>query len=371
MKKICIFCGFYPLVKGGAEYQSKIISEKLSDSGYDVFFISFGHNEDSIISYNGFKIYTFRNPSKFDTFSLYERIGRKVSKVIDTEKPDIIYQRILNSYTPHLARITKKRSCRLYIHIADNYSLKFGSDLRSCVRRLFFSRIRRYIENGSKINYIAQTNWQFKRLQELGIKPCMRIYNMHPIPSDEVDSDLKLDGLSFLENDKKNVFWVANIRPVKRLDLLLKIAERHPNLNFIVIGRSSECASSDILRSGTFDNVFYLGERDNEFINKIFYRSTLLINTSDSEGFSNTFIQAWMRGVPVLSLNSDPDGLIEKHELGFFADGDLNSLEDSMVENCLNEEKRTLISLRCRDIAQDMFSSEINFKRLLAKFKEN
>lgn len=371
MKKICIFCGFYPLVKGGAEYQSKIISEKLTDSGYDVFFISFGHNEESIIRYDGFKVYTFRNPSKFDTFSLYEIIGRKISKVIDEEKPDIIYQRILNSYTPHLARIATKRSCRLYIHIADNYSLIFSSGLRSYVRKLFFFRIQRYINRGSKINYIAQTNWQFERLKELGIKPCMRIYNMHPIPNEDVDFDFQLSELSFLENNRKNVFWIANVRPVKRLDLLLELAERLNNLNFIIIGRPSECTSSNLLRSGCLKNVFYLGERDNCFINKALYKSTILINTSDSEGFSNTFIQAWLRGIPVLSLNSDPDGLINKHELGFFADGDLDLLENSIIENCFNEEKRTLVSKSCRDIAQDMFSTEANFKRLLAEFEEN
>ena len=33
-----------------------------------------------------------------------------------------------------------------------------------------------------------------------------------------------------------------------------------------------------------------------------------LVNTSDYEGFSNTFIQAWMRRVPIASLHVDPDG---------------------------------------------------------------
>jgi glycosyltransferase involved in cell wall biosynthesis len=50
---------------------------------------------------------------------------------------------------------------------------------------------------------------------------------------------------------------------------------------------------------------------------KYYVESTLLVNTSPSEGFPNTFLEAWGNGKPIVSLNFDPDELICKNKLGF------------------------------------------------------
>jgi glycosyltransferase involved in cell wall biosynthesis len=39
------------------------------------------------------------------------------------------------------------------------------------------------------------------------------------------------------------------------------------------------------------------------------------VNTSDYEGFPNTFLQAWIRRLPVVAF-CDPDGVIQRRGLG-------------------------------------------------------
>ncbi len=72
---------------------------------------------------------------------------------------------------------------------------------------------------------------------------------------------------------------------------------------------------------------------------KTYYKkSMVLINTSDFEGFPNTFIEAAMHHTPVISLNSDPNRMLSKHQCGVFCKGDFSLMVEEL-EKLLNSEK--------------------------------
>lgn len=116
-----------------------------------------------------------------------------------------------------------------------------------------------------------------------------------------------------------DVLWVNNLRAFKRPDRFLALASRFPALRFHMVGgtQPGEQALFDRIRSeaALLPNLHFHGAVPYTQVNDLYGRARLFVNTSDSEGFPNSFLQAWIRGTPVISF-FDPDGLIERERLG-------------------------------------------------------
>jgi glycosyltransferase involved in cell wall biosynthesis len=116
-----------------------------------------------------------------------------------------------------------------------------------------------------------------------------------------------------------DVLWVGNVRRVKRPDRVLWLAAQLPHVTFHVVGgsvRGEEALHGRMQGAATrFANLAFHGHLPYAEAGKLFGRARLLLNTSDTEGFPNTYLQAWIRGVPVVTL-IDPDRVIEREGLG-------------------------------------------------------
>src|SRR5690606_16431046 len=106
----------------------------------------------------------------------------------------------------------------------------------------------------------------------------------------------------------KRVVWIANLKPLKNPHAFVRLAQRFAlrnDIEFAMVGAPMLPGRwTDNLLSfiESVPNLQYLGAREQDEVNDLLERSHILVNTSDYEGFSNTFIQAWMRNVPVVSL---------------------------------------------------------------------
>jgi glycosyltransferase involved in cell wall biosynthesis len=112
------------------------------------------------------------------------------------------------------------------------------------------------------------------------------------------------------------------LRQPKRPDILAKIAQKLPDVRFVVCGAPTSHRSPpgygeqvvEMLRS--LSNVDYLGQVKPETAAQVIAGAAVLLSTSDGEGFPNTFLQAWSSGTPVVSLSIDPDNTIKRIGLG-------------------------------------------------------
>ena len=65
-------------------------------------------------------------------------------------------------------------------------------------------------------------------------------------------------------------------------------------------------------------------------IGDYFKRAKVLVSTSEAEGFPNVFIQACLHGVPILSLNVNPDDFLIRHSCGICCDGRMERLVEGL-----------------------------------------
>ena len=116
------------------------------------------------------------------------------------------------------------------------------------------------------------------------------------------------------------VLWVANIGHRKRPEKFVELARacEGGRLSFVMIGERSDGRLLDEIFSGQPANLQWLGKLSFEETLTWFDQAAFFVNTSISsgEGFPNTYIQAWLRGVPTFCLGADPDGVTTENGLG-------------------------------------------------------
>jgi glycosyltransferase involved in cell wall biosynthesis len=116
-----------------------------------------------------------------------------------------------------------------------------------------------------------------------------------------------------------DVLWVGNIQWLKRPDRVLELADRIPQVKIHMVG--APMSGQEVLfrkvaqAAAAKTNVVFHGRLSYRDTNDLYGRAKVLVNTSDIEGFPNSYLQAWIRGVPVVTL-IDPDRVIERQGLG-------------------------------------------------------
>lgn len=171
--------------------------------------------------------------------------------------------------------------------------------------------------------------------------------------------------LDFAQRDI-DVLWVNNIRAFKRADLAVDLAAALGDMPMHMIGgrqpRFESLYEEVERRAATTPNLTFHGRVPYHQINAFYERARVFANTSDSEGFPNSYLQAWARGVPVVAF-FDPDGVIAREGLGH-AVRNLHEMKEAVRRLATDAGAWQEASARCRAYMAREYGEE----RILAPY---
>jgi glycosyltransferase involved in cell wall biosynthesis len=169
--------------------------------------------------------------------------------------------------------------------------------------------------------------------------------------------------------------WVDRLVEYKLPDSYVELAEALPEARFrMVASVMSETPPGMAERieaaAERLPNLELLPPRPRSELLEEMQGAVALVKTSRVEGMPNGFLEAWARGVPVLSLNVDPDGKIANNDIGVAANGSMERLIEAAASLWRDPELRATTGERARRFVQDVHSPEAVADRWVALLQE-
>ncbi|WP_276258068.1 glycosyltransferase family 4 protein [Haloglomus litoreum] len=321
---------------GGAQLQQVLIGRALADRGHDVIFVENDAEHKTETTVDGVRIVT--RPSREDGNAILRAVLRllDLTALLGRIDPDACYVRMpLFELLPTAVYCAVTHTRLVYGFAHDS---ELGTDPVVFESRLTDNAVYRRAIRTARATadvLVAQNAHQERLARKQYDCPVVRIPNGYE-PRDD-------PGPSPFPDDRPVVLWVSTLRPWKRPELVLELADRIPEALFVIVGPAADEAPElyERVREGARqrDNVRFEGFVPYEEVDAYFAAADLFCNTSTDEGFPNTFLQAWAYGTPVATLTVDPDGIVSSEPVGVHGDGDVDRLA-AAIDEALGDTER-------------------------------
>ena len=305
---------------GGAELQQVILARELANRGYRVSMICLDVGQDKRVEVDGIVVYrAFRQEAGLPIVRFISPRLSSIWRCMNAANADIYYHRAASMLTGAMAAFCRWKGKKSIFAVAGEPKIRFARD-----RWLYMYGLKH-------VDCIAvQTINQLEDIRGTVNRESVLIPNLYQGNVQEAN------------NTSNVVLWVGTIRQVKRPDIMLDLAAALPDLRFRMIGGQSgadrQFFDSIDQRAKAIDNLEFVGFVPYDEIGRYFDDATLFVNTSDSEGFPNTFLQSWARSVPTVSF-IDSGAKNEGQEIGCVVDS-VESMADKVSYLMANDRER-------------------------------
>ena len=133
--------------------------------------------------------------------------------------------------------------------------------------------------------------------------------------------------------DKETILWVGRSANVKGPKRFLELANAFPKESFVMIcPKATGDDNYDGLcdEANQIENLTFLRHVPFHAVDSYFEHAKIFVNTSDSEGFPNTFIQACKAGTAILSYAVNPDGFLDACQCGICSGSREQALQEKL-----------------------------------------
>lgn len=280
-------------VVGGAELQQALVATELARRGYPVSMVSLDYGQDEGTVLDGVKVHKTHAPDAgIPVVRFVHPRFTSLWRAMKRADADVYYQRTAAVATGYLAafcRVHRRRS--IFAGASDVDFIPGRESIAYARDRWIFSWGVRHVDA-----VFAQNPCQVENVRLNYGREAVLIPNCYRAP----------EGAA--ADPRGYVLWVANFRAQKRPEILVEIARRLPQHRFVMVGgnetdrRSLEYAQAMRAQAASLPNVRVSGFVPFHEAERLFDGARLVVNTSSYEGFPNTFLQAWARGIPTVSF---------------------------------------------------------------------
>ena len=331
--RILSITGTHPEQKiGGAEYQTYLITHGLQGRGHDCGFLATAAGNNATRYDGDLPIY---NIPGFETVGNQQH-SRYIAQIVEEFKPDLCYIRRFEDIS-FAGKVCQARSIpyvSISCHAMETSPFLVGYSLKQCAAYLLANQSYRHLQSfmsirAADLHLCNLRNFEPMIQRWLPNKAIKTIYNSSPAPED-VPTEKAISG---------RVLWVNNLKQWKRPEAFIELSHRLPQYEFVMIGSMIGGRYGAGLKTKIENapaNFHYLGRKSVDEVNEQITNSDLLLYTSlPVEGFANSFLQAWYRKTPTVSLDFDLDGVPERENIGRCVRSldEMTSVVDELMSN--------------------------------------
>lgn len=350
LPRICFLAlKVYPLLSaddpqmaaGGAEVQQRLIANYLVQQGYPVSLIAGDYGQPERTEVNGIVVHKAYQRERGLRFVRYVHPrGTGIWQALRRADADVYYQRCAGMGTGLLGAFCRYHGKKFVFAAASNTDFDPNNVIvpRRMERHFYFWGLR----HADAI--VAQTETQRALLRKNFDRDALVITNSFV---EKISNPRRCDRSDY-------VLWVGTFNSLKRPQVFVDIAEGLPNIRFVMAGGAGGGWAADYeelaKRAGGLANITLEGRVAFNDMGRVYDGARIVVNTSEpKEGFPNTFLHAWSRGVPVVSF-FDPDGLIKRYRLGIPVSsvGEMCSAIESLMNdtNLYQELQKNVVAYR-------------------------